>query len=642
MGSRISSKAKDNDHGSNKRLLSVSNVINDINNSDPVLPKEEANDKTKEDEVKILVEEQQETDQVKKQEEENDEDAEDEVKIEVEKKQEEGNQEGSSKETEASRDSHRARLFANAAKCGLKLRSDVQGDGNCYFRALADQLARIGLLECVNTTSHEVLRAEICDYMQHNPIPEMEHYVSSEYISNMRQNHQWAGEPEIVATKKKYGVNMKVVTSAACSTANEFYKHDFQEENATETLYLGHIHEKHYVSLEPDDDQDLTKDRGAPSPAMSSAGKLKGLCEGTDATTDGKPTKSYFCRVSSGVVALIFIVFGCAPIVYYIICYFGHEEYYLRFFGHMSYRPSLVLAPLIIFVAAFKAPEDPYTSWDNVFLFSKSSWKNKWKAIKYNKSGSIFSTVVIYISVPGSVLTFKSIFYVTTLKQSHLFFLTLWFVTEFIGVIIFLLFCLFLYLQRLVVQEASKEASRLLCHNVSQFRHCITPITTFFKEYYPLRSLMLPLVYIFLFESSFGIGSYLTWHYQHGNPSNGTSYPTIQPNWADNHYWCPNNCPALDFNHLKSSVLYNLWIVSRHIMTILLPYWSASGMDMKYIWDDFRTKCTYKYSEEHESCWRTIIAYMKELHPKTSTYTVLNIIVPLLALVAGVFTGNQF
>ncbi|XP_071847682.1 uncharacterized protein [Apostichopus japonicus] len=200
--------------------------------------------------------------------------------------------------TVTTKESHRARLLSNAERCGLKLRSDVQGDGKCYFRALADQLARIGLLESVKTTSHEALRAEICDYMQYNAIPEMEHHVSAEYISNMRQNHEWAGEPEIVATMKKYGVNMKVVTSAAGSTTNGFYMHHFQEKNATETLYLGHIHENHYVSLEPDDNQEQypTKDIGAPSPAMSSADSRETFARPTKRIEKQSTIHSFFGR----------------------------------------------------------------------------------------------------------------------------------------------------------------------------------------------------------------------------------------------------------------------------------------------------------------------------------------------------------
>ena len=56
--------------------------------------------------------------------------------------------------------------MSNAKKCGLKIRKEVAGDGNCYFRALADQLERTGITTA--TTSHEDLRAEICDYMEDN------------------------------------------------------------------------------------------------------------------------------------------------------------------------------------------------------------------------------------------------------------------------------------------------------------------------------------------------------------------------------------------------------------------------------------------------------------------------------------------
>ena len=73
--------------------------------------------------------------------------------------------------------------------------------------------------------------------------------VNDEYIQKMRRNRTWAGEPEVVATSKKYRVNIKIVTSAEQSTNAGFYMHNYEEEGAEETLYLGHIHENHYVSL---------------------------------------------------------------------------------------------------------------------------------------------------------------------------------------------------------------------------------------------------------------------------------------------------------------------------------------------------------------------------------------------------------
>ena len=65
----------------------------------------------------------------------------------------------------------------------------------------------------------------------------------------MRVNGTWAGEPEVIASSKKYGVNMKIVTSAKQSTMLGQYVTEYKQDGATETLYFGHIHESHYISL---------------------------------------------------------------------------------------------------------------------------------------------------------------------------------------------------------------------------------------------------------------------------------------------------------------------------------------------------------------------------------------------------------
>ncbi|XP_071855190.1 uncharacterized protein [Apostichopus japonicus] len=351
--------------------------------------------------------------------------------------------------------------------------------------------------------------------------------------------------------------------------------------------------------------------------------------------------KSCCCRVISALVAFGFLVLGCVSIGFYMFCYFGDKEHYLRFFGHISYRSSLVLAPLIVFLAAIKEQEYPCTSWENLFVLNTLSRKTKWDAYTNNKCTKILSTVFIYFLVPSAVCGFKLTFFFTTPTKCGGKFLKYWLASEICGVWFFVFFCFFLYLQRLVVQEARKKASEFFRKKIGNLECCREKINNFLKEYHPLRRLMLPLMYIFLFLSTFGIVIFLTWNYKDVDPPNGTSSPTVQPYWPIRTSVCPVNCPPIDFNHLKSSLFYNLWIVSRHIMTILLPYWSVSGMDMKFIWDDLRTELYFSYSKNNDSFRNKLTVYMKGLHPDTSTYTVLNIIVPLMALAAGIFTVDQ-
>ncbi|CAM6092176.1 unnamed protein product [Calypogeia fissa] len=82
------------------------------------------------------------------------------------------------------------------AALGLKV-IQVTGDGNCFFRAIADQLEG-------NEEEHAKYRGKVVDYLEDHKEdfePFLEEEVTfDEYCSNMRQDGTWAGHMELQAT----------------------------------------------------------------------------------------------------------------------------------------------------------------------------------------------------------------------------------------------------------------------------------------------------------------------------------------------------------------------------------------------------------------------------------------------------------
>ncbi|KAJ2553332.1 2-oxoglutarate dehydrogenase E1 component, partial [Coemansia sp. RSA 1933] len=91
-------------------------------------------------------------------------------------------------------------------KSGLYCK-DMDGDGNCLFRALADQVDG-------SADTHMRHRQSVCDYMERNPeefAPFMdESSPFGRYVYNMRNNGVYGGNMELVAFARNYLVDIKV------------------------------------------------------------------------------------------------------------------------------------------------------------------------------------------------------------------------------------------------------------------------------------------------------------------------------------------------------------------------------------------------------------------------------------------------
>jgi len=89
---------------------------------------------------------------------------------------------------------------------GLAIK-DVAGDGNCLFRAMADQMTG-------DPNNHSTYRKQICDYIFHNR-EDFEPFIEDDepfeaYLTRMRRNATWGGHLEIQACCMLYQVHITI------------------------------------------------------------------------------------------------------------------------------------------------------------------------------------------------------------------------------------------------------------------------------------------------------------------------------------------------------------------------------------------------------------------------------------------------
>ncbi|KAH8954230.1 hypothetical protein BDL97_08G068900 [Sphagnum fallax] len=128
---------------------------------------------------------------------------------------------------------------------GLKVRS-VTADGNCFFRAIADQLDG-------QEEQHATYRQSVVDYVQEHR-EEFEPFVEDEvpfeeYCSTMREDGTWAGNMELQATSLVTGCNICIHQLKT----PRWHIRNFESADAC-TLHLSYHDGEHYNSVRRLDD----------------------------------------------------------------------------------------------------------------------------------------------------------------------------------------------------------------------------------------------------------------------------------------------------------------------------------------------------------------------------------------------------
>lgn len=131
---------------------------------------------------------------------------------------------------------------------------------------------------------------------------------------------------------------------------------------------------------------------------------------------------------------------------------------------------------------------------------------------------------------------------------------------------------------------------------------------------------IIPWLYLLLFNSAFGFSIFLTWNYNHKytNHSNVALTTIVTPDPGDIRYnICEYTCDKSKFLQNGNALLVcNVWI-----MTIVLPYCAATGMNIKSIWNRIKIKLYFRYSTRNSNFWKELFLFVEHIHPTTPTDT---------------------
>ncbi|XP_010112213.2 uncharacterized protein LOC21396225 isoform X1 [Morus notabilis] len=120
----------------------------------------------------------------------------------------------------------------------------VQGDGNCQFRALSDQLYR-------SAEHHGFVRQQIVEQLKGHP--EMyEGYVPMayvDYLKKMSKSGEWGDHVTLQAAADWYGVKVFVITSFKDTCSIEILPH---AQKSNRVIFLSFWAEVHYNSIYPE------------------------------------------------------------------------------------------------------------------------------------------------------------------------------------------------------------------------------------------------------------------------------------------------------------------------------------------------------------------------------------------------------
>ncbi|CAM6098513.1 unnamed protein product [Calypogeia fissa] len=136
-----------------------------------------------------------------------------------------------------------ARLMERLVLYGLNERQ-IQGDGNCQFRALSDQLYR-------TPEHHKFVRKSIVTQLKAHP-DVYEGYVTmpySEYLKKMAKSGEWGDHVTLQAAADSYGVKIWLITSFKDTSFIEILPDRIL---SNRVIYLSFWAEVHYNSIYPE------------------------------------------------------------------------------------------------------------------------------------------------------------------------------------------------------------------------------------------------------------------------------------------------------------------------------------------------------------------------------------------------------
>ncbi|KAH9768434.1 OVARIAN TUMOR DOMAIN-containing deubiquitinating enzyme 9 [Citrus sinensis] len=129
----------------------------------------------------------------------------------------------------------------------------VQGDGNCQFRSLSDQLYR-------SPEHHMFVRQQVVNQLKAHP-EIYEGYVPmaySDYLKKMNKSGEWGDHVTLQAAADSYGVKVFVLTSFKDTCYIEILPH---VPKSKRVIFLSFWAEVHYNSIYPEGELPLLDDK---------------------------------------------------------------------------------------------------------------------------------------------------------------------------------------------------------------------------------------------------------------------------------------------------------------------------------------------------------------------------------------------
>jgi OTU domain-containing protein 3 len=159
-----------------------------------------------------------------------------------------------------------AKFEAQLAAGGLTIR-DIRGDGNCMFRAIADQLEG-------NQEAHWDFRHRVMNFMEENR-GAFEPFVEDDvpfdtYVVRMRRDSEWGGHLELQAISQCFGVNIIVHQLGTQPWEIQNFPHPAR------ALHLSYHDGEHYASVRYADDTGHTPARAINLEELAAAGSSRG------------------------------------------------------------------------------------------------------------------------------------------------------------------------------------------------------------------------------------------------------------------------------------------------------------------------------------------------------------------------------
>ncbi|XP_071854771.1 uncharacterized protein [Apostichopus japonicus] len=365
---------------------------------------------------------------------------------------------------------------------------------------------------------------------------------------------------------------------------------------------------------------------------------------------DKKRWKERLTFISSLISLVILTFASTVALLLYLYCYFGKIDHFLRFVSYQCYWPSLMSAQIICLASLIKNQVGKRRNISWVKVFSGKCCARIMSTFTSNP-GTVplpkFSAfLILYLLVPTVHSALKLTFFMKLKTECRNFPQYLWLISEISVAYFFSMFCYFLYLHRINLERESEVASKFIQQHVGEFDECISTVKTFFREYYQLRKILLPWLNFVIFNSTFGLTVFFTWNFNEiVIPSTATSMPITDsyvPFHPNERAMCSYTCDREHFLHEDNFlVLYNSFVLWRHVMIAILPYYAANALDIKYVWTDFKMKLKFMHSRRERMFWKDLSIYIDSLHPNTTVDTINSFIFPIIGFASGFLSGKQ-